>query len=64
MLTEQYYPAIFLQKNFFLCISVVWILNPRSFLTVFQGGNDCLLCPGKCPLYLILTNGGEIALGS
>lgn len=40
------------------------ILNPRSFLTVFQGGNDCLLCAGKCPLYLILTNGGEIALGS
>lgn len=40
------------------------ILNPKSSLTAFQGGKDCLLCAGMCPLCLILTNGDEIALGS
>lgn len=64
MFAEQYYPAS-LQNYFhiFLCY-YLRILKSISFLTVFQEGNDCLQCAGKCPLYLILTNGDEIAFGS
>lgn len=66
MMSKQCYPAISLKKVVFYLFLFchLRILNPRSSITVFQGGKDYLLCTGMCPLYLILTNGDEIALGS